>query len=202
MKWNFNLINYIIHRAQFVLISVTRWPHSLLSLLAICKNLSLPNSIKNCQSIGNSKFCQILNQCSFFTKGLKNFATKVAKFRQIYSHWFSEPFANILENVFLRLKSLVFKNINSAKVFFHNNGLCAAIHRALKVPVLSNETFTLKSSRLFSRRPVWPDWATLGNFLNPLAAINLSKYPTFLDNFCKVVKIYHFSSEIIFRQLL
>ena len=38
----------------------------------------------------------------------------------------------------------------------------------------------------------------LGKFLNPLASINLPKYPTFLGNFCKGVKIYHFSSEIIF----
>ena len=39
---------------------------------------------------------------------------------------------------------------------------------------------------------VWPDWAiylTLGKFL---ATINLPKYPTFLGNFCKGVKIYHF----------
>ena len=52
---------------------------------------------------------------------------------------------------------------------------------------------------------MWPDWAiywTLGNFLKPLAAINLPKSPTFLVNFCKGVKIYHFSSEIIFGQLL
>ena len=49
------------------------------------------------------------------------------------------------------------------------------------------------------------DWAiywTLGNFLKPLTTINLSKSPTFLSIFCKGVKIYHFSSEIIFRQLL
>ena len=51
----------------------------------------------------------------------------------------------------------------------------------------------------------WPDWAiywTLGNFLKPLATINWSKSPTFLGNFCKGAKIYHFSSEIILRQLL
>ena len=53
--------------------------------------------------------------------------------------------------------------------------------------------------------PVWPDWAiywTLGNFLKPLATINLPKSPTFLGNFCKGVKIYHISSEIILGQLL
>ena len=53
--------------------------------------------------------------------------------------------------------------------------------------------------------PVWPDWAifcTLGNFLKPLATINLPKSLTFLGNICKGVKIYHFSSEIILRHFL
>ena len=48
---------------------------------------------------------------------------------------------------------------------------------------------------------VWPDWAiywTLGKFSKPLATINLPKSPTFLGNFCKGVKIFNFSSEIIF----
>ena len=52
---------------------------------------------------------------------------------------------------------------------------------------------------------VWPDWAinwTLSHFLKHLATINLPKSPTFLGNFCKGVKIYHFSSEIVFGQLL
>ena len=52
---------------------------------------------------------------------------------------------------------------------------------------------------------VWPDWAiywTMGKFLKPLAIINLSKSSPFLGNFCKGVKIYHFSSEIIFEQLV
>ena len=43
---------------------------------------------------------------------------------------------------------------------------------------------------------------TLGNHSKPLASINLPKSPTLLGNFCKGVKIYHFSSEIIFGQLL
>ena len=38
--------------------------------------------------------------------------------------------------------------------------------------------------------------------LKPLATINLPKSPTFLGNFCKGFKIYHFSSEIVFGQLL
>ena len=44
-------------------------------------------------------------------------------------------------------------------------------------------------------RPVWPDWAiywTLGNFSKPLATIVLSKSQTFLSNFWKGSKLYHF----------
>ena len=42
------------------------------------------------------------------------------------------------------------------------------------------------------------DLLDFGQLLKPLATINLPKYPTFLGNFCKGVKIYHFSKEIIF----
>ena len=44
--------------------------------------------------------------------------------------------------------------------------------------------------------PVWPDWTfywTLGKFLKHLAKINLPNSPTFKGNFCKDVKIHHFS---------
>ena len=41
-----------------------------------------------------------------------------------------------------------------------------------------------------------------GQLFKSLATINLPKSLTFLGNFCKGVKIYHFSSEIIFGQLL
>ena len=57
----------------------------------------------------------------------------------------------------------------------------------------------------YGRRPVWPDLAiywTLGNFLKPLAIINLPKSPTVLGNFCVGAKIFNFSSEILFGQLL
>ena len=39
-------------------------------------------------------------------------------------------------------------------------------------------------------------------FLKPLATISLPKSPTLLGNFCKGVKIYHFSSEIILDNFL
>ena len=58
---------------------------------------------------------------------------------------------------------------------------------------------------IFCPLPVWPELAIywiLGNFLKPLATINWPKSSTFLGNFCKDVKIYHFCSEIIFGQLL
>ena len=41
-----------------------------------------------------------------------------------------------------------------------------------------------------------------GQLFKAFGKINLPKFPTFLGNFCKGVKIHHFSSEIIFRQLL
>ena len=46
------------------------------------------------------------------------------------------------------------------------------------------------------------DLLNFGQLFKALATINLPKSPAFLGNFCKGVKIYHFSSEIIFGQLL
>ena len=51
-------------------------------------------------------------------------------------------------------------------------------------------------------RPDWAIYWTLGSFSKPLETIILSKSPIFLGNFCKDVKIFNFSSEIIFGQLL
>ena len=73
--------------------------------------------------------------------------------------------------------------------------------------LLKTSDYSLKCSMILNynvltgrlHRSVWPDWAiywSLGNFLKPLSTINLPKYHTFLGNFCKGVKIYHFSSEI------
>ena len=46
------------------------------------------------------------------------------------------------------------------------------------------------------------DLLDFGQVFKPLATINLPKSPTFLCNFCKDVKINHFSSEIFLGQLL
>ena len=62
-----------------------------------------------------------------------------------------------------------------------------------------------QTSSTFGLTSVWPDltiYWTLGNFLKPLAIIKLSQSPPFLGNFCKDVKIIHFSSETILGQLL
>ena len=76
---------------------------------------------------------------------------------------------------------------------------CRWIHWAMAAP-LSVHVFWCNN--LFNGPlSVWPDWViywTLGNFLKPLATIHLPKSPIFLGNFCKGVKIVHFSSEIIF----
>ena len=62
-----------------------------------------------------------------------------------------------------------------------------------------------QSSWTLTQPTVWPDWViywTLGNFSKAVAIISLHKSLTFLGNFWKGVKIFNFSSEIIFGQLL
>ena len=66
---------------------------------------------------------------------------------------------------------------------------------------------TRKSTPLFNfvPPPVRPDWAiywTLSSFSKPLATFSLPKYLTILGNFCKGVKNFNFTIEIIFGQLL
>ena len=46
------------------------------------------------------------------------------------------------------------------------------------------------------------NFCILGNHSKPVATIILPKLPTLLGNFCKGVKIIHYSCEIIFGQLL
>ena len=46
------------------------------------------------------------------------------------------------------------------------------------------------------------DLLDFGQLFKALATINLPKSPTFLGNFCKGVKIFNFSNEIIFGQLV
>ena len=46
------------------------------------------------------------------------------------------------------------------------------------------------------------DLLDFGQIFKPLATIIFPNSPPFLGNFCKGVKIYHFSSETVFGQLL
>ena len=69
-----------------------------------------------------------------------------------------------------------------------------SLHQLTKIP---NAYIVLRTSKLVEIVGPAQD-----KFLKPLATINLPKSPTFFGNFCKSVKIDHFSCEIIFGQLL
>ena len=79
----------------------------------------------------------------------------------------------------------------------------AKLFRKVYAPIFSLVVILPQSTeklRINGPQSVWPDLAIygiLGKFLKPLATINYAKSPTFLGNFCKSVKIYLFSSEII-----
>ena len=96
------------------------------------------------------------------------------------------------------------KNLEGMSIWW-NFGMHSSLFR--KWRTFEQKKFDFSKQKFFGKwsqvykEPVWPDWAiywTLGNFLKPLATINLPKSPTFLSSFCEGVKIYHFSSEIIF----
>ena len=74
----------------------------------------------------------------------------------------------------------------------------------LTVWSLWQKILQLSFVRLLMLAPVWPDWViywTLGHFSKPVATISLPKSLTFLGDFCKGVKIFNFSSEIILGNL-
>ena len=77
--------------------------------------------------------------------------------------------------------------------------------RATRTKHRRYDTFNLTASLHETWLPVWPDLAIfcfLGKHSKPEATIILPKSPTLSGNFCKGVKSIHFSSEIIFGQLL
>ena len=111
------------------------------------------------------------------------------------------------------MRELTLYNLNLPVMYLGTNvgrynfpHLCSSVCSS---DVLPNVLLTNKLNTGFfllqRRQAVWPDLAifwTLGNFLKPLATINLPKSPTFLGKFCKGIKIFHFSSEITFGQFL
>ena len=81
------------------------------------------------------------------------------------------------------------------------------VHEHLVVLIKSHWVRLLPFEPTWVQFPViygldWSIYCTLGNHSKPLATINLAKSPTFLGNFSKGVKIFHFSSEIILGKLL
>ena len=69
------------------------------------------------------------------------------------------------------------------------------------IPKFENVIFSIYQICDWPWMAVWPDWAvywTLGIFTKPLATINLPKSPTFLGNFCEIVKIFKFFQWIHF----
>ena len=66
----------------------------------------------------------------------------------------------------------------------------------------SKRMYVCVSGSVSSSETRFGDLLDFGQILKPLAKINLLKSATLLGNFCEGVKIYHFSSEIIFGQHL
>ena len=127
------------------------------------------------------------------------------------------PYKTILKTQFVVLASSSLQFL--LKSFWHKldyNARERDTFFCLKLCLIFEEEVMSKLLKIFSRKwkinlghchcqSVWPDWPifwSLGNFSKPVATINLPKSHSFLGNFCKGVKIFHFASEIIFGQLL
>ena len=130
--------------------------------------------------------------------------TKVAKFRQIWSHclrsvgrereqrWLrmnlDENRRKFPLNLSLQVEMLQVGNDFAEKEPFHLTN-----HNDVHLHKCANFVKLPRVRTHYHVGPVWPDWAiywTLGNFSKPLAIINLPKSPTFLGNFCKGVKSF------------
>ena len=104
---------------------------------------------------------------------------------------FQSRIAMKLRNLFLRLAPF------HSKLMHQDTGL--------KYKIVHRSWLSIRNTHLRVARASVTRWGNLldfGQILKPLATINFPKSPTLLGNFCKDVKIYHFSSEIIFGQLL
>ena len=71
--------------------------------------------------------------------------------------------------------------------------------KSVIVDLVSNFNDTLQSQIVVIISVTrFSDLLDFGQLLKPLATINLPQSPLFLGNFCKGVKIFNISSEIIF----
>ena len=95
---------------------------------------------------------------------------------------------------------VLFEHIYTLAKFVYDTGSCFDPAQQLR-PNLLLGTKDLGPGPLIN--PISTDQCDqIGQLFKALATINLPKTCTFLGNFCKRVKIYHFPSEIIFGQLL
>ena len=121
-----------------------------------------------------------------------------------------EKFCNIDPRPWTRRRPWELSKLSSVKISSKFEIAVAAVglFRAPPVAGSSHEQErigTLVHIWYNTSQTVWPNWAlyfTLGNFSKPAATIILPKSPRFYGNFCKVVKVFHFSSVISFGQLL
>ena len=139
----------------------------------ICSfSLSLSLFILVCASFRSSFFFTLLYSLSLY------FFTQVFRLGICFQHLsFSFWFRKTLLSFLIKLQ-----------LFCLNLSLCLSI------------SMSLFNTQYFSFQSVWTDWTiywTLGNFSKSFSTINLSTSPTLLGNFCKGVKIFDFSSEII-----
>ena len=74
--------------------------------------------------------------------------------------------------------------------------LFSSVGAKLRMDKVKEEIFAVSSVTRLG------DLLHFGQLIKACGTIILSKSPTFLGNFCKGVKIFHFSGEIIFGQLL
>ena len=98
-----------------------------------------------------------------------------------------------------RLWSLVAKLVTSP--LLQRNKIYVGNHRGHAAWVLLSKN-SLECIIIVASVTRLDDFLYFGQLLKPLETINWPNSSTFLGNFCKGVKIYHFSGEIIFGQLL
>ena len=142
------------------------WPFAIMKIIAIIHNFAKVSSV----------FCLIRNELSKFCQRLINFCLSVKISPNVVT-----LFTRSVCNLNPQLPSPLYVNLSSNN-WNKNCSICTA---------LLIHIFHWLGSFFFDvcnghSAPVWPDLAifwTLGNFLKPLAAINLLKSPNILRQF-------------------
>ena len=112
--------------------------------------------------------------------GARSFFSNKPQQNFVNGAWFGKLYINgNIEPIYFENVAKIEQNvpINQIKSINLQRVIC------WKLCTTSNSSWTMQT--------VWPDWAiywTLGNFLKPLATINLPQSPPFLGNFWKLSK--------------